>query len=213
MFYIDDEELIVIAGAGGHALEVFDELIYLNPIQSENRIFCFDENTSISSFKTNIEILHSEQALKNYFPSSFNFCLGVGNPLLRKKMIDFLEKIGGLYLPFKSRSAIISESVFGDFDALSQTFIGPEVKIGLGSLINVGANVHHECKLGDFVEIGPGSLILGNAEVGDFTQIGAGTVILPGIKVGKNCKIGAGSVVTRNIGDGMKAYGVPCKIK
>jgi len=37
--------------------------------------------------------------------------------------------------------------------------------------------------------------------------------VLPYIKIGKNCMIGAGSVVTKNLPDGITAYGNPVKIK
>ncbi|MEB2777502.1 acetyltransferase [Algoriphagus sp. D3-2-R+10] len=203
---------MVIAGAGGHALEIFDELKCLKPGETGNGFICYDEDFSKLKFKQNISILHTEDELKQEIPDSFRFCLGVGNPRVRKRMIGFLEQLGGIYFPIESINAVISESSLGVFDALNQSFIGPNVKIGLGSLINVGAKIHHEVSLGEFVEIGPGSLILGNVTIGDFTQIGAGVVILPGVKVGENCIIGAGSVVTRNIEDGVTAYGVPCKI-
>jgi acetyltransferase-like isoleucine patch superfamily enzyme len=48
--------------------------------------------------------------------------------------------------------------------------------------------------------------------VGEGTWIGAGAVVIPGIRIGKNCIIGAGSVVVKDIPDGVKAYGNPCKI-
>jgi sugar O-acyltransferase (sialic acid O-acetyltransferase NeuD family) len=204
--------MLVIVGAGGHALEVFDELIHLNPEHPENNLVCYDEDFSKLRFKQNINILHTKEELNKKIPGSFRFCLGIGNPQIRKNMINSLEQLGGIYLPIRSKTAMISKSSCGVFDAMNLSFIGPDTKIGLGSLVNVGAKIHHEVILGEFVEIGPGTLVLGNATVGDFTQLGAGVVILPGVKVGKNCRIGAGSVVTRNILDGMTAYGVPCKV-
>ncbi|WP_111611871.1 acetyltransferase [Algoriphagus yeomjeoni] len=205
--------IMVIAGAGGHALEVFDELNSLDSELKDHDIICLDKDISKLIFKGNIRILHTEEELKREVPGSFRFCLGIGNSRIRKKIMESLEEIGGIYFPIRSKNSIISTSSSGSYDALNQSFIGPEVKIGLGSLINVGAKVHHEVSLGEFVEIGPGALVLGNASVGDFTQIGAGAVILPGVHVGANCKIGAGSVVTKNIADGSTAFGVPCRVK
>lgn len=204
---------MVIVGAGGHALEVFDELICLDSELKSQEIICYDKDFSKLSFKGNIRVFHTEDELRRDVSGSFLFCLGIGNSQIRKKMINFLEEIGGTYFPIRSKNSIVSDSSYGSYDALNQSFIGPEVKIGLGSLINVGAKIHHEVSLGDFVEIGPGALILGNATIGDFTQIGAGAIILPGVQVGENCKIGAGSVVTRTIENGKTAFGVPCKIK
>lgn len=47
--------------------------------------------------------------------------------------------------------------------------------------------------------------------VGDNVWIGAGVTVLPGVTIGNNTVIGAGSVVTRDIPDGVVAFGNPCK--
>jgi len=204
--------MIIVAG-GGHALEVFDELKLIFPERINQGFLCYDQDPKKLKFKNEFTVVHTQQELLNAIIVPFYFCLGVGNSLIRKKITEELIQLGGVFQPVHSKSSNISDSSTGEFDAMSQTFIGPEVKIGNGSLINVGAKVHHESVLGEFVEVGPGSILLGNTTVGDFTQIGAGAVILPGVKIGRNCKIGAGSVVTKDVGDGVVAYGVPCKIK
>lgn len=47
-------------------------------------------------------------------------------------------------------------------------------------------------------------------KVGDNVWIGGSTTVLPGVTIGNNVVIGAGSVVTKDIPDGMLAYGNPC---
>ena len=47
--------------------------------------------------------------------------------------------------------------------------------------------------------------------IGENVWIGAGAIILPGVKIGKNSVIGAGSVVTRDIPEGVLAFGTPCR--
>lgn len=205
--------MILVAGAGGHGLELFDELISLYSEKLKESLFCYDQDRDKTLFKDSVKVLHTQEEIKGVITSGFQFCLGIGSSTLRKKIYSELVSLGGMFLPIQSRNSIISNSSYGEFDTMSQAFIGPEVKIGLGSLINVGAKVHHECSLGEFVEVGPGALVLGNVSIGELTQIGAGAVVLPGIKIGRNCKIGAGSVVTKDIPDGVVAYGVPCRIK
>ena len=48
--------------------------------------------------------------------------------------------------------------------------------------------------------------------IGDNVWIGGNTCIMPGVKIGKNVVIGAGSVVTKDIPDGVIAFGNPCKV-
>ena len=44
-------------------------------------------------------------------------------------------------------------------------------------------------------------------------SIGAGAIILPGVKIGEDVLIGAGTLLSKNIPDGMQAYGNPLKVK
>lgn len=48
--------------------------------------------------------------------------------------------------------------------------------------------------------------------IGNNVWIGAGTVIVPGVHIGDNAVIGAGSVVTRDIPEGVVAFGNPCRV-
>lgn len=48
--------------------------------------------------------------------------------------------------------------------------------------------------------------------IGDNVWIGGNTVIMPGVSIGHDVTIGAGSVVTKDIPDGVLAYGNPCKV-
>ena len=49
-------------------------------------------------------------------------------------------------------------------------------------------------------------------EVGNDVWIGGNVIVMPGVKIGNNCVIGAGSVVTKDIPDGVLAYGNPCRV-
>jgi acetyltransferase-like isoleucine patch superfamily enzyme len=62
------------------------------------------------------------------------------------------------------------------------------------------------------VTLNPAVNIASNVTVGESTLIGIGTNIIDGINIGSNSIIGAGSVVTKDIPDGVIAYGSPCKI-
>lgn len=51
-----------------------------------------------------------------------------------------------------------------------------------------------------------------DVHIGENVWIGAGVVILPGVTIGKNAVIGAGSIVTRDVPEGVLAYGSPCHV-
>lgn len=48
--------------------------------------------------------------------------------------------------------------------------------------------------------------------IGDNCWIGADVTILPGVTIGEGCVIGAKSLVTKDIPDGVIAFGNPCKV-
>ena len=48
--------------------------------------------------------------------------------------------------------------------------------------------------------------------IGDNVWIGAGVRVMPGVTIGNNVIIGAGSVVTKDVPDGVMAFGNPCKV-
>lgn len=82
--------------------------------------------------------------------------------------------------------------------------------------------------IGDFTLFGPGVQVLTplhplDAElrrkqeygkpvhIGADVWVGAGALILPGVHIGARAVIGAGSVVTKDIPEGVLAYGNPCR--
>lgn len=78
-------------------------------------------------------------------------------------------------------------------------YLGPNSSVGTGSLLNTSSSIHHDAKLGEFVEIAPGARILGSAKIGNQCLIGTNSVIFPNVSIGDNCKIGAGVVVKKDI--------------
>lgn len=200
---------MLIIGNGGHAKEIYD---ILDNIYKEEDIFFYDD-VNVSNNK---KIIQSIETAKSYLKEKPEFCLGLGNPKYRELLLHRIENIGGKVKSVIAHSAIISErsvvKIKTGVNIMHQAFIGPDVVIGMGALINAKVNIHHDVTIGDFSEIGPGSIILGGASIGRNTTLGGGVIVLPNIKVGNGCIIGAGSVVTKNIMDGSLAYGNPCNI-
>lgn len=199
---------MVIAGAGGHGLEVLE--ILLKKGYSKNDLLFFDQDPKKSDrLIGEIRVVSDLSEVKHYFLNSNFFSLGVGNPADRLILFNLLEQEGGIFKGLKDDSAFISHSSIGQFDVMPFCFIGPETNIGKGVLINTRAHVHHECEVGDFSDIGPGAMLLGKCQVGKRCLIGAGAVLLPGIKIGDDVIVGAGAVVTKNIKGNQTVIGIP----
>ncbi|MDX2359893.1 MAG: acetyltransferase [Crocinitomicaceae bacterium] len=204
---------MLVVGAGGFAkelIEVFkeadnlDELVFLDTVSS-----------SVPSFFYGYKILRTLEQAKDYFDTHGNqFCLGLGNPKLRKNICEELEGIGGSLSSAISPSAKIAHfdvNIDSGCTILTQAIIANGCKIGKGCLIYHNAQITHDCTIGDYAELSPGATILGTAVLGNYVQIGANATVLPNVKVGDHAIVGAGAVVTKDVQRGQTVIGIPAK--
>lgn len=105
-----------------------------------------------------------------------------------------------------------SVNIGGGFVAEPLSVVSSFSEIGFGVDIKRSCSVGHHAKLHNFVSLNPGVVLSGYVTVGKGTEIGTGATVLNNITIGNNCLIGAGSVVTKDIPDGVVAYGNPCRV-
>ncbi len=200
---------MIIVGASGHAKEVFDicqnteSLYFFDNVTGYENPILFDKKI-IQSFDELLEIIAKKE-----------FILGLGNVSHRFNLYQKFTDLGFSSRSIIAKNAQVSFSAnLGDgLNIMSFVFIGPDSKIGKGSLINAHACIHHDVIIGDFVEVSPGAKILGNCAIGAFSTIGTNATILPKVKIGKNVTVAAGAVVTKDVPDNCMVAGVPAQIK
>jgi sugar O-acyltransferase (sialic acid O-acetyltransferase NeuD family) len=195
---------MIIIGAGGHALEVLNEL--KQAIQSISAFY--DEINVHVNELFGIPVYHE----LNQLPME-SFVLGVGGPTLRRKLY---EQFCGHRPPVSviSSSAQVSDlgvKLGSGLNLMHQVYIGPNVILGDGSLVNAKSSIHHDSKIGSFCEICIGVSIAGRCTIGNEVFIGMGALILPGVTIGDQAIIGAGAVVTKDVPAGVTVKGVPAK--
>lgn len=86
------------------------------------------------------------------------------------------------------------------------TYIGPNTWLANSVTIS------HDCVLNERVCITMGAVLCGHVEVGRDSYIGTMSVVRQWIHIGERSMIGMGSVVTKNIPDGVIAWGNPCRV-
>jgi sugar O-acyltransferase (sialic acid O-acetyltransferase NeuD family) len=206
---------MLIVGAKGFAKEVLEVMHENNHLQ--NLVFYDDVNLDAPDllFDT-FRVLKSPQEASHYFKTVDNrFTIGIGNPVLRKKMYNTCTALGG------ELSTIVSpRATVGSYDVVLGTgsFVLPHailsnsVSIGMGCIVYYSSIITHDCVIGDFVEISPNAILLGRSSVGSYSRIGANATVLPDVKIGQNVIVGAGAIVTKDVPDDCVVMGNPARI-
>jgi sugar O-acyltransferase (sialic acid O-acetyltransferase NeuD family) len=142
-----------------------------------------------------------------------NYFIAVGDNRIREKIYRQLTQTLSTPVNAIHPSAVISPSVKLEDGIMiaAGAVINPLSYIGKGAICNTSSNIDHECVVGDFAHIGPGTILCGNVKVGARTFVGAGAVVRQGITIGNDVMIGMGCVVVKDVPDGMVVVGNPQK--
>ncbi|MCJ8166331.1 NeuD/PglB/VioB family sugar acetyltransferase [Pontibacter sp. E15-1] len=202
---------MVIIGAKGHAKDV---LCVLEDNGFSNRLYFYDDvSEDLPSELYGIyTILKTFEDVTEVLKHDPDFIIGVGNPFIRQLMCNKFTTEGGILQSLISRRALIGKhevTIEPGVNIMANVTISNNVIIGEGTLINAGVLVHHDVRIGKFVEVSPGTVVTGGVTIDDFSIIGSGAILLPKIKIGKNVIIGAGAVVTKSIPNNTRVKGIP----
>ncbi len=211
---------ILLIGGGGHCHSVLDSVLSSGQ---------YDQIGIVAKDRDNYEELMNDELIREYligtdsdlprlysqgWEAAFISLGSIGSPLGRIRINEDLIRIGFSIPVITDKTA-----AFSQLSEVSQgCFIGKTAvvnagtRIGQCSIINTGAIIEHDCNIGAFCHVSPGAVVCGKVTIGDNSHIGAGAVVRQGIEIGKNAMIGAGSVVVKDILDGAKAFGNPCRM-
>ncbi|MEM4523329.1 MAG: acetyltransferase [Nitrososphaeria archaeon] len=203
--------MIYIVGAGGFAREVHNILIDLG--LDDEVIGFLEDNCQRRGALLHGKKIDDTSILQNLDPNRVKLVCGIGSPL-RKKLIERTKKMGFSYMTLIHPSVIKSKWVeFGEGAVVcAGNVFTSEGIIGDFSIIYPNCTITHDVVVGKYTTIASGTHISGNVTIGNECFIGTGTVFVEKVRVGDRVFIGAGSVVTKDIPDGVLAYGVPAKV-
>jgi sugar O-acyltransferase (sialic acid O-acetyltransferase NeuD family) len=199
---------MIILGAGGLALQLYDVLVQQG--HEKDLIIYEDFDTQ----RVRISLANVPKIFDwKPFVETHQFLLGIGQPSVRSKHFNLILGAGGRFYNLISSKAVISSnsSIGIGSCILPFSLVEADCFIGNGVLINAGAFIHHESTIGDFSIISPGCRVLGNVKIGKNCFIGASAVILPNLTLGDNVVVGAGAVVVKDVDDNSNVKGIPAQ--
>jgi sugar O-acyltransferase (sialic acid O-acetyltransferase NeuD family) len=204
---------MLIIGAGGFALQLFDDLVSTN---NKDIVLWSETECRFDCLKEHFRILSTDQEAKDYFNEvSRSFVTGIWNvddrKSLTKRFLDLGGEPGTLISPFTDLSSYTT--VGRGSIVLWKAASEPYVQIGENCIINKQASFGHGCKINEYCSIGPHALIASNSEIGESSYIGMRAIIQPKVKIGKNVTVAAGAVVTKNIPNNAVVAGQSAEIR
>lgn len=204
---------MLIIGAKGLAKEVLEIFHQKNELEG---IFFYDDISTDLPEKLygQFEVIKNMDDVIGLFKNDNRFTIGIGNPRLRKMMLEKFMNAGGQVVSAISPFAHIGSYQTNIADGsivMAGTVITNNVTIGRICLVNPNCVISHDSTIRDNVEISPGVKITGHCYVDEGCSIGTGAILLPKVRLGKNVTVGAGAVVTKNVADGLTVVGIPAK--
>lgn len=207
-------EKIIIVGAGGFGREVKMLIDQINHNHKKYELIGFvDDSLKKGTIINGIEVIGSTEEL-NLINFHVNLVIAIGNPLVKKKII---ESINSDFFDFPT---LIHPSVFIGND---NVYIGKGCIICAGCLITVNIEIQdfiilnlmctvgHDTKIGSYSSFMPSVNISGDVEINDCVYVGTGAKIINQLTIGESAIIGAGAVVIKSIPANCTALGMPAR--
>ena len=210
----------IVWGSKGQSRVVFDILCS----EGSSVIHLFDNDFKAQSALSGVPLSYGEKGLAEFAAElkSQGKCtseidciaaIGGGHGDSRVEMTCLMAAYGFQPRSLVHRASIISaHALLGrNVQILAGATIAPFASIGDYSIINSGANVDHDCRLGSACHVAPNAAIAGEVVIEDQVFVGTNATVLPGLRIGFHSVIGAGSVVTKSLPPNSIVVGNPAR--
>lgn len=201
---------IIVVGAGGHA-KVCIELLRA---MGENIAYCVGAPDSPDNC-LDVPILRGDENLSFLRSEGYSrVFVAVGSNRLRERLSVLCTEQGYQLVSAISPRAIISPSATlgRGVAVMAGAIINAETVIEDLAIINTGATVDHDCRIGQAAHIAPQCALAGNVTVGNHSFLGVGCKVIPETRIGERVTVGAGAVVIYHIESDATAVGVPARV-
>jgi UDP-perosamine 4-acetyltransferase len=202
---------VVIVGSGGHAKVIIDLI-------RGNREYEIVGCTGVVPGQNNVlgvPVLGDDTVLNELFARGIRKAfVALGDNRLR---CDAAARVVGMGFELidviSAFSCVSPNATLGPGVAVMPgAVINAGAAIGAGAIVNTAASVDHDCVIGDFSHLAPGSHLAGTVTVGNGAFLGVGSTVIARVVVGEWTIVGAGAVVIRDVPAHATVVGVPARV-
>ena len=194
-----NENTYCLLGCGGHARSVADVILENEP---KAKIVFVDKGARLDEWILGFPVLPEVPE------GEVSFVPAIGD---NKKRAEWCKE-KRLISVVSQNAHVGKDSVIGNGVFIANfVHVGPQVRIGDGTIVNTAAVIEHNVGIGKYCHIAPNSTICGGVQIDDNVVIGAGAIIKPMITVVANVVVGAGAVVVEDISKAGTYVGCPAR--
>ena len=172
---------LLLVGAGGHARAIAEALSAQgSPVEAyvDSRVVDW----------VRAQHFESDAEAEGLLPDAFVVGIGGVSPATLSRRLELFHryaKRGWTARTVVHPAAFVSAhaEVGAGNTILARAVIQPAVRLAEAVIVNTGAIVEHDSRVGAGSHVAPGAIVLGGCTVGACCMIGAGAVILPGATV------------------------------
>ncbi|HEX9018476.1 MAG TPA: NeuD/PglB/VioB family sugar acetyltransferase [Anaerolineaceae bacterium] len=204
-----DPTAIIVFGGGGHGKTIID---LLRAMGTYRVVGVFDDTLPQGTDVLGVPVLGGSQDLEEWHDRGIHLAVnavgGIGNVTVRLKIFDLLARAGFTCPAVVHPSAVIERSAVleAGVQVCAQAYVGSAARVGFGTLVNTGVIIHHDCVIGQVVNLSPGATLAGNVRVENHAQIGMLATVNLKITVGEGAMLGNGCTVKADVPAGTRVW-------
>lgn len=197
-----DSTGIIVYGGGGHGRSVIELLRALGSYRIAGVV---DDGFAPGELILGVPVLGGADSLPALRHQGLRLAVnavgGIGNLSARLRVFERLAALEFGFPALVHPSAWVepSASLSAGVQVFPHAYVGSLAHAGFGCIINTGAIVSHDCKLGDYVNLSPGATLAGNVTVGAGALVGMRATVNINVSIGAGARLGNGTTVKADV--------------